>query len=391
VTPVARIGELAGVKAGVSAGHRRVCLGALILAIAAAGCETAPPSTSPAPLPPPKAPAPPAQPVPLAPAPAAPPPGGPPGAPAHPAAPSPPSSPSSPPPAARYPQIKPGDYRYATAGGATRYYGLHVPTGYDGTRALPVVIVLHGRGGSAVTANTFGFSENADRDGFFAVYPEAVPPARMWFTGLEVGPHSADDVAYVRQLLAELSDLVYVDPRRIYAVGYSNGGTLAAHLAGALPGRIAAVATVDANIAIRDRKGVLTTVAKPAQPVSALFIHGRLDHASPYAGGPSPVLGGNNAVGARDGVSWWAEAMGCNATPKSVRHGETERLVYADCRDNVTVQLTSYGGGHDWPKTLPLDTAQAPRPADYILDFFSGTGDFKRRPTLPFNAARREP
>jgi polyhydroxybutyrate depolymerase len=256
-----------------------------------------------------------------------------------------------------------------------RYYGLHVPTAYDRTRALPLVIVLHGRGGSAVTAHAFGFNDSADHDGFFVVYPEAIAPARMWFTGLEAGAPGADDVAYVGQVLADVTDLVDVDAQRMYAAGYSNGGTLAAHLAGALPVRIAAFAVVDANIAIRDSQGALSTVAVPKQPVSALFVHGRMDHASPYGGGSSPVLGGNDAVGAREGVGWWAQAMGCAAEPKVFAAGEVELLRYTGCRNGVAVQLVSFPGAHDWPATLPLDARDPPRLADYIMNFFYGKGD----------------
>lgn len=321
--------------------------------LSAAGCSTAPPAH----LLPPPAPTP--TPVPA-----------PPSA-TH--LPPPPSTAPAPlpPPASRFLPVKPGDYQYSLAGSDNRHYALHVPPAYDGTKPLAAVIVLHGRGGSAVTARSYGFSDEADRDGFLVLYPEAVPPSRMWFTGLETGARLADDVSYVKQVLDDAAKIVNLDAHRVYAVGYSNGGTLAADLAGALPGRIAAVAAVNANIAIKDRQGNLITVARPTQPVSALLVNGREDLASPYAGGPSAVLGGNNAVGASEGASWWAESIRCAAPAKVSRSSESERTEYADCADGTVVMLISYAGGHEWPKTLSLEPKRPPlSTADFIVDFF---------------------
>src|SRR5689334_22516319 len=56
-------------------------------------------------------------------------------------------------------------------GGLERSYLLHLPTPLP-DKPLPLVVVVHGGGGSAEGAETqTGFNAMADRHGFIAVYP----------------------------------------------------------------------------------------------------------------------------------------------------------------------------------------------------------------------------
>src|SRR5688572_21755457 len=53
------------------------------------------------------------------------------------------------------------------SGKAQRTYRLFVPPGYDGRTAIPLVLELHGSGGtSAGQAKTSGFDDVASREGF---------------------------------------------------------------------------------------------------------------------------------------------------------------------------------------------------------------------------------
>src|SRR5687768_11322517 len=72
--------------------------------------------------------------------------------------------------------LTPGDHRQAvTAGGRGRHCLVHIPARC--AAPAPVVLVLHGAGGSAAWAAwETGWSAKADREGFVAVYPEALPP-----------------------------------------------------------------------------------------------------------------------------------------------------------------------------------------------------------------------
>src|SRR6476661_4640660 len=108
----------------------------------------------------------------------------------------------------------PGDHsRTLRVGGVERHYVVHIPRPARRGR-LPLVVVLHGAGGSGrgVAAGT-GFSAEADRRGFVAVYPDGIDGG--WSDGR--GPDAADDVAFMRTLLDTLAGELRTDPDRIYA------------------------------------------------------------------------------------------------------------------------------------------------------------------------------
>ena len=59
----------------------------------------------------------------------------------------------------------------------TRTFLVHVPPGFDGKSNVPVVIMLHGAGGSGEGAmGQTGWGAKSDREGFIAVFPDGTPP-----------------------------------------------------------------------------------------------------------------------------------------------------------------------------------------------------------------------
>ena len=64
--------------------------------------------------------------------------------------------------------------RQLMSGGRERSYRLFVPVKYDGRTPLPLVLDLHGSGGtSAGQARTSGFEDVAAREGFFVASLQA--------------------------------------------------------------------------------------------------------------------------------------------------------------------------------------------------------------------------
>lgn len=65
--------------------------------------------------------------------------------------------------------------------GFVRTYLVHRPPGFNSSKELPAVMMLHGRGGSShLAAHDFGWVEKSDKEGFMIVFPQALPidPAR---------------------------------------------------------------------------------------------------------------------------------------------------------------------------------------------------------------------
>ena len=78
------------------------------------------------------------------------------------------------------------------SGGLTRASRVHVPARVREGRPAPLLLVLHGAGGTGPEFEPYTrFSELADREGFVAVYPSAVD--RFWTVGAGEGPDDEGD------------------------------------------------------------------------------------------------------------------------------------------------------------------------------------------------------
>jgi polyhydroxybutyrate depolymerase len=238
-------------------------------------------------------------------------------------------------------------------GGRARTYIVRAPTVRPGTRA-PLVVVLHGGGGDATTAERMtGFTAKARAERFVVVYPDGTGPRRTalltWNAGHCCGSAMAervDDVGFVRALVDHLAARYPIDPRRVYVTGMSNGAMMTHRIGIELADRVAAIAPVVG--------AVFGDEARPRAPVSAIVFNGMRDTSVPYAGGPpggrgSETWDGTPTRPAPEQARFWAAANGCAAPPRRVDHGAYVTLEH-DCpaaRDVVLHALKQ--GGHAWP------------------------------------------
>ncbi len=97
-------------------------------------------------------------------------------------------------------------------------YRLFVPTGYDETKPIPLVVALHGMGGDEnALFDRYGSSaitQQAEQRGFLVVCPKGREPASMY-----LGPAEQD----VLDVIAQVRQDYRVDPNRIYLMGHSMG------------------------------------------------------------------------------------------------------------------------------------------------------------------------
>jgi polyhydroxybutyrate depolymerase len=236
-----------------------------------------------------------------------------------------------------------------------RAYALHVPGDYDGTKAVPLVLALHGRLGTGPSEEKLAhLDEVSDEHGFLVVYPDGLD--RSWADGRGGTPadrNGVDDTKFLSTLIDRLEGQYKVDRARVYATGMSNGGFMSGRLACDMPDRIAAVAIVGASLSES-----VAANCHPAKPVSVLIIQGTEDPLVPLAGG---ALGRNGAGGVvlshEAAVRKFVEVDHCAAEPKrqhipdSARDGTTIDVVsYGACAAGSEVQgYVVNGGGHTWP------------------------------------------
>jgi polyhydroxybutyrate depolymerase len=250
------------------------------------------------------------------------------------------------------PVTGPGDFELQVASsGGTRGYSLHVPAGWNGTDALPVLLVFHGVPRGNMRAVT-GFDAIADERGFAVVYPQS--DAQDWAVGCAACTNAArgeiDDVRFVEDVLDDLAGTIPVNARRVWAAGFSQGALLAHFLACEIPGRIAAFASVAATMIEEVVVG-----CEPTRKVPWLFVHGSDDPVLPASGEAGAFA---RTISIETTADLWAEFDGCaeEETVSELPDGGDFNATLVRLHDwdacDAGVDVRWYevrSGGHVWP------------------------------------------
>ena len=247
------------------------------------------------------------------------------------------------------------------SGGLERTYSVHICSSYDRSRPTPLVIVLHGGGGTGQgMPKLSGFNAVADKENFIIAYPDGFEKHWNDGRGIQWQSHieNTDDVGFISALIDHLSDELNIDARRVYVTGVSNGGMMSHRLGCELAQKIAAISPVVSNIPVN-----MAPVWSPPRPVPVLIINGTDDPLVPWDGGD--IHFGKTKLGevlsVADTVKFWVEKDQCSSSPvitqlpdKDPADGTTVRKeVYGGCEDGAEVVLYAIeGGGHTWPGGL---------------------------------------
>ncbi len=249
--------------------------------------------------------------------------------------------------------------------GLDRTYSVYVPPANKQYAQLPLVIVLHGKGGngeSMILLTHKGFSRLADKDRFLVVYPDGIE--KNWNDGRmdeesndRAHRENIDDVGFISALIDSMINDYNADPDRIYITGISNGAIMSYRLACELSHKIAAIAPVDGNI-----PQLLFPSCYPAIPVSVLAINNVNDPLVPYEGGNiySSIRRTNlgKVMSVDESVKFWVNRNNCPAVPVITELPDLDpkdgtrvtRKEYINSIEGTEVILYSVdGGGHTWP------------------------------------------
>jgi polyhydroxybutyrate depolymerase len=229
----------------------------------------------------------------------------------------------------------------------TRYFRVHLPSGYNPAISYPLVFNFHGYTSNALQQELYtGMSALADEQNFIVVYPEGIGNA--WNVGFIPQPYfsGVDDVGFINALLDTLIARYTIDEGKVYACGMSNGGYMSYRLACELSDRITAIASVT---------GLMTDstafYCNPLRAVPVLQIHGTADPVVNYNGFPS-------SLGVVETLNLWATKNNCGSETSTVNIPNTnttdlctvDRIDYTGCTSCGLIRFFKVnGGGHTWP------------------------------------------
>lgn len=231
----------------------------------------------------------------------------------------------------------------------------HFPTNLSPGERVPFVLVLHGFGvSSALLLAKSNLAAFADEKHFAFAVPDGSknPEGRpFWNAGpscCDSYGSGVDDVARLTALLDAARARPEVDPKRVFVIGYSNGGFMAHRLACESGDRISAMISVS---------GSLPGAPCPSSAaLSVLEIHGDADPFVHYEGGR--VLGLETFAehpSALETVRTWARRLHCSGEPQrleprdlepSLKGAETTVQAFTGCQGGDVQLWTVRGGKH---------------------------------------------
>jgi polyhydroxybutyrate depolymerase len=225
------------------------------------------------------------------------------------------------------------------SGQRPRAYRLFVPPGYDGHLRLPVVLDLHGSGGtSAGQAANSGLEKLSASERFIVATLEA--EGGRW--NVPVQDNRADDVAYVRDVIAHVAARVCTDQTRVYVTGFSGGARMTSLLACQLGSRIAAIAPVS---------GLRFPGPCTGRPVPVLTFHGLADPQNPYDG-HAAGRGAEWLESVPEALAGWARHDSCKGdVVLDDPPGPLSTMRYEGCGGGTEVRMIRIDGlGHTWTR-----------------------------------------
>lgn len=274
--------------------------------------------------------------------------------------------------------------------GLEREYFVFLPSRYGSTE-LPVVVFMHGYGGSATGTEaevTNGLNRYAEKYGYVMVYPQSTwfmsddLPADRWEVsswnhisdGFDRGPAGPicaadartypcppecgncgkcgwaschDDVGFLRELVSRIASDLAVDTGRVYVAGFSNGAMMANRMACEAAELFAAAALVGGRL----EPGFECT---PGAAVPLLQISGGKDEVVPADGrvsGAGFFYASTAAIAER-----WNDGSNCAATKNdwtspAIAGSPVQCTIACADSERESIDCLWPEGDHRWPGT----------------------------------------
>jgi polyhydroxybutyrate depolymerase len=223
-----------------------------------------------------------------------------------------------------------------------REYTLYVPDSYSGDSAVPLVVDMHGyTSNSGQQQFVSGWDDLADEVGFVVAYPQG--ESDSWNAqGRCCGLSTADDVGFIRDMVASIQSAGNIDAGRIFASGISNGGSMTHTLACEAADLFAGAAAVAYGISGGWTFSSIVSNCNPSEGIPVVHFHGTHDLLVNYN------YGARDSLGAEDSLEAWRQVQSCGSSSSFKQlSSNTTCQTHSSCNGGEQVSMcTVQGGGH---------------------------------------------
>jgi poly(3-hydroxybutyrate) depolymerase len=182
--------------------------------------------------------------------------------------------------------------------GDDREYFVHVPAGYTASSPTPVVLMLHGTNGNGEDFYTnSGWKEVGELENIITVFPsswkycivqdgQTHQNSEKWNAQPAgwtpcVGETLRDDIRFLKSIITELDSKYKIDNKRIYLVGFSNGGAMASKCTYEMSDKFAAI--------VESAASLFGQQPNPLRKLPILFQRGNEDYGPGGTGPTAPM------------------------------------------------------------------------------------------------------
>ncbi|MDX2280851.1 MAG: PHB depolymerase family esterase [Saprospiraceae bacterium] len=277
-----------------------------------------------------------------------------------------------------------GKNRFTTQiDGDEREYFVHVPAGYTGNSATPIVFMLHGTSGNGEEFyNKSGWREVGESNNILTVFPSSwrhcikdedgtIKNTTKWNSQPAEWTYCAnetprDDIKFLKTIISEMNAKFNIDSKRIYLVGFSNGGQMAAKCTIVMSDQFAAIVESASSL-------FYDSTYTPLRKMPILFQVGNEDYGPGNTGPAIPLslldtLISTPDLPLRNGKYYriaHTHTVSFGLDPNFTIGGDTTSVAYAVYKPLITNPLNSFrfvmikGLAHAYPNgdNHPLEAA----------------------------------
>lgn len=223
---------------------------------------------------------------------------------------------------------KSGNYMISV-GGANRSYILKVPDNYDANKAYKLMFSYHWLNGTAQNVSSenyyglWGLSEGS----MIFVAPQG--NGNAWRDSGSSKSQGGEDINFTKALVTDIKSKFCIDNGRVFAEGFSMGGSMSYAAACAMGDVFRAIAVHSG--------GPMSGCVNHDKPVAYFMTHGTMDSVCTYPGFGVPQ------------VNDFAKVNGCTARDMPTPNGSAHSCVdFEGCTMGYPTRACIFNGDHQW-------------------------------------------